>query len=59
MHRLTTRTVAAPLSAEQLTLRLARKRTELQAANGEYADDLTTQIRALERMLADAKGGTA
>jgi hypothetical protein len=55
LHRLTTRTVAQPLTREQLTERLEKKRQQLRTANGEWADDLEMQIRYLEQQLAATK----
>lgn len=54
LHRLTARTVAAPLSAADLTARLERLRQQLTVANGEWADQIEGDIRALERMLTEA-----
>ena len=51
MSRLIARTVAQPLTTEQLTELLARKRAQLATANGEWADELEAQIRYIEQQL--------
>jgi len=56
MWRLTARTVAQPLTSDQLTQMVARKREMLATANGEWADELEAQIRYLEQQLAESTG---